>query len=78
MRDLTAGQNRVTAPGETVGAVIEALEARYPGLKARLCEGNRLDPAIAVSVDGRIAPLGLSTPVAAESEIHFVPAVAGG
>ena len=78
MRDLTGGRTQVSAPGRTVGQVIAALDEVHPGIKDRLCEGNRLDPAVTVSVDGRIARLGLLEPVEAQSEILFLPAVAGG
>ena len=78
LRPLTAGQARVSAPGKSVGQIIEALEAVYPGLKDRLCQGDQLKPAIAVSVDGRLTRLGLLAPVQDESEIHFLLAIAGG
>ena len=84
MRDLTGGERQIEidveieAPGQTVGEVLDALDVTYPGIKARLCDGDRLDPAMAVSIDGRIAPLGLLEKVGAQSEIHFVPAVSGG
>lgn len=78
LRDLTAGRTQVSAPGRTVGEVVDALDARYPGLKGRLCEQGRLSPAVAVLVDGRRAPLGLEEPVGEDSEVHFVPAVSGG
>ena len=78
MRDLTGGEERVSVPGETVGQVIDALDVAYPGIKRRLCQGDRLDPAIAVFVDGRIARLGLSEGVAEGSEVRFLPAVGGG
>ena len=78
MRDLTGGKESVTAPGETVGQVIAAMDDAYPGIKGRLCQGDRLDPAIAAYVDGRIARLGLAEMVEEQSEIHFLPVVAGG
>lgn len=78
MRGLTGGQAQVSVPGKTVREVIEALDDAYPGIKDRLCAGNRLDPAIMVSVDGRIARLGLSEPVEERSEVLFLPAMAGG
>jgi molybdopterin converting factor small subunit len=78
MRDLTGGQERVHAPGRTVGQVIDALAEEYPGFRERLCDGDRLDPAYMVSVDGRIGPLGLRERVREESEISFLPAVGGG
>jgi molybdopterin synthase sulfur carrier subunit len=78
MRDLTAGQERVDVPGRRVSELIEALEAAYPGFRDRVCEGERLAPAISVWVDGHIAPLGLRQAVDEGSEIQFLPAVAGG
>ena len=78
MRDLTAGQQRVEAPGRTVREVIAALDAAYPGLKGRLCRGEQIDPAVSVWVDGRIALLGLRQAVGEDSEIQFLAAVAGG
>jgi molybdopterin synthase sulfur carrier subunit len=78
MRDLTARQQTLDAPGKTVGQVIEALDVAYPGLKDRLCEGNRIRPTLAAHVDGRIAQLGLLEPVGEHSEIQFLPTVSGG
>jgi molybdopterin synthase sulfur carrier subunit len=78
MRDLTGGQGQVSAPGKTVREVINTLNEAYPGIKARLCDGDRLDPALSVFVDGKMTPRGLSATVGEESEIHFLPAVGGG
>ncbi len=78
LRDLTGGQETVTAAGATVGQVVAALEAKYPGVKARLCDGNGLRPGIAVAVDTQLSRLGLLQPVAVASEVHFLPAVSGG
>jgi molybdopterin converting factor small subunit len=78
MRDLTAGQETLDAPGKTVGQVVEALDVAYPGLKDRLCEGKRIRPTLAVHVDGRVAQLGLLEPVGEHSEVQFLPAVSGG
>lgn len=78
LRSLTGEQARVDVDGGTVGELIEALEARYPGLQARLLLGERLHPTLSVAVDGEISLLGLRQPVRSESEIHFLPAVRGG
>jgi molybdopterin synthase sulfur carrier subunit len=78
MRDLTGGREQVSAPGKTVGEVLAALEETYPGVEGRLCEDERLAPTLMISVDGKIARLGLLAPVENSSEIHFLPAVAGG
>jgi molybdopterin converting factor small subunit len=78
MRDLTGGETTVAAGGRNVRQVIEELEARYPGIRERLCSGDRLKPSIRVSVDGVVSRLGLLQTVGDQSEVHFLPAVAGG
>jgi molybdopterin converting factor small subunit len=78
LRDLTGGQETVIVPGTRVRHIIEELERLYPGMHNRLCVGDDLRPGIAVVVDTQVARLGLSEPVGTESEVHFLPAIAGG
>ena len=78
MRDLTRGQDRVHAPGETVAEVLDALEKTYPGFKDRLLVQGHLAPGIMATVDGKRALRGLPQQVTEESEIRFLPAMAGG
>jgi sulfur-carrier protein len=78
MRDLTGGQVTVEAPGRTVRAVIDALNERYPGVRARLCDGDALAAVLTVAVDGKLSRLGLMQPVGEASEIRFLPAIEGG
>ena len=63
--------------GDTVAAVIEALDRSVPGLRDRLVEaGPRLRPHINVFVDGEPGELG--TPLRAAAVVHVLPAVSGG
>lgn len=78
LRDLTGGQDRVVVPGATVRQVIENLEVAYPGIAARLCEGQRLRPGLSVAVDGTLAAHNLRQPLDEASEVHFIPAIGGG
>ncbi|RPJ43805.1 MAG: MoaD/ThiS family protein [Chloroflexi bacterium] len=78
LRDLADGVESVTVPGETVRQVIDALDSRYPGIKARLCDAERLRPGIAVVVDGEVSPLRLRQRLSDTSEVHFLPAIGGG
>jgi molybdopterin converting factor small subunit len=78
LRDLTGGQARVQAEGNTVREAIENLEARYPGILARLVEDGQLRPTLTVMVDGEPATLRLRQPVNIDSEVHFLPAISGG
>lgn len=77
-RDLTGGRDVVTAAGGRVRQVIEDLDRQYPGIKGRLCDGDRLRPGLVLVVGSDVARLGLAQPVEADSEIHFVPAIGGG
>ena len=78
LRDLTGDRETVEVAGRTVGEIIDALEARFPGMRGQLCRGTGLRPGLAVAVDTQIARLGLSQPVGETSEVHFLPALAGG
>ena len=78
LRGLTGGQDRLTVPGATVGQIIDELDRRFPGIKARLCDADALRPGLAVAVDTQLARLGLAQPVGDHSEVHFLPAVSGG
>ena len=78
MRTLTDGKPQVEAAGATVRDLLENLEASFPGVRSRLCEGDRLRPDMAVAVDGQIQIGGLRAPVQSGSEVHFLPAVSGG
>jgi molybdopterin synthase sulfur carrier subunit len=78
LRELTGGQETVSVPGDTVRQVIDAMEAAYPGVRARLCDGDRLRPGLSVVVDGKASRRGLGQPLTEASEVHFVPAVGGG
>ena len=78
MRDLTAGQDRVRAPGATVAEVIDALERAHPGVKERLLARGQLASGVMVTVDGKRALRGLQEQVGGESEVRFLPVMAGG
>lgn len=78
LQDLTAGQERIQIAGDTVRQLIDALEQQYPGIKARLLDGDRLRPGIAVVVDGEISQQRLRQRVSEHSEVHFLTAISGG
>ncbi len=80
LRSLTGGAEEVKAAGATVGEIIEALEARHPGLRDRLLDDKGIRRFINIYVgeeDVRFAG-GLSAAVKAGDEISIVPAIAGG
>ena len=78
MQDLTSGKKNVSVKGATVREIVNNLEKIYPGIKARLCNEDRIRPNIAVYIDGIISREGMRQRIAEDAEIHFLPAISGG
>ncbi len=81
LRSLTNDVDRVTSEGETIAALVESLEAAYPGMKERLCEeSGELRRFVNIYVNGEDVRFldGLATALGEDDEISIVPAVAGG
>jgi sulfur-carrier protein len=72
-----AAERRLEVEAATVGEVMAALDARWPGMRDRLCDSR---PAIRrhinVFVDGRRA--SLETPLAPGTEVFILTAISGG
>ena len=72
-----AAERRPTVEAATVREVIDCLEERWPGMRARLCDaGPTIREHINLFVDGDRA--GLDTPLGPHSVVHVIPAVSGG
>jgi molybdopterin synthase sulfur carrier subunit len=78
VRDLTGGRETATVAGANIGQVVAALEQQFPGVRDRLYPGGALRSGLAVIVDGQVARFGLLEAVGPDSEVHFLPAIAGG
>ena len=80
LRSLTQGQAEVQGEGGSVQELIEDLEARYQGLKERLCEGQDIRRFINVYVNEEDIRFlqGTATPLKAGDQVSIVPAIAGG
>ncbi len=78
IRNLTDGEESVTVDGATIREVINNLDIRYPGTKAKLCEGDRIRPGIGVYIDGVLTKVGMHERVEEDTELHFLPAISGG
>jgi molybdopterin synthase sulfur carrier subunit len=78
---LTGGAAEVEAEGKTVRELIEDLERRYAGIKARLCdESGEVRRFVNIFVnDEDIRFLqGLDTELKEGDEVSIIPAIAGG
>jgi hypothetical protein len=76
--DLTDGARQAEVAGATLAEIIAALDAIHPGIEGRIRHGERINPNVAFTVDGRVATRGLATPVGPESQIGILPAFGGG
>jgi molybdopterin converting factor small subunit len=80
LRTHTGGEKAVEAKGGTVAEVIDDLESRHAGLKARLISDGKLHRFVNIYVDDEDVRFagGLEAPVKETSSITILPAVAGG
>ena len=80
LRTLTNGKETVTIAGETVGQLIDNLEAAHPGIKAKLCDDKgvrRFVNIFANDEDIRFQE-NLETKLKDGDTVTIVPAIAGG
>lgn len=72
LRPLAGGAERALVAAHNVGGVLRELERRFPGFAAGL------GGSFAVAIDGELHPGAAQQPVAAGSELHFLPPISGG
>ena len=81
LRRLTGGNSKLTVEASTVGGVLAAVDAQYPGISDKLIDGDgNVKRFINIFVnESEIRTLqGRSTPVNADDKVSIVPAMAGG
>ena len=72
LRQFAGGEQELDVDGATIRDILNALGRRFPALAPHLEEG------IAVAVDGTIYQDTWFEPVRPDSEVHLLPAIAGG
>jgi sulfur-carrier protein len=81
LRPHAGGERVVAVEGDTVGQVLKALVARYPGMTGQVIDDSgSLHKFVNVYLnDDDVRYLsGIDTPVAGTDELSILPAVAGG
>jgi MoaD family protein len=80
LRSYTGGAKRVEAEGKTLDELITDLEARHPGIGARLTENGELRRFVNVYLNDEDVRFtgGLATPLNDGDAVTVLPAVAGG
>ena len=81
LRKLTGGADIVEVSAATVGAALDELESKHPGIKSKICDDNgnvrRFINVYANSEDIRFQEK-LATALSDGDEIAIIPAIAGG
>ena len=79
LRSYTGGRETVEIPAPaTLGAAVDALDARFPGLRFRIIdEQHAVRPHIKLFIDGALTR-DLATPIPAAHELMIVGALSGG
>jgi len=80
LRAFTGSQAQVSVNGETVGAALEDLTARYPELRPHLFNGGELRNFVNVFLDDEDVRFldGLNTEIEAGDNLRIIPSIAGG
>jgi molybdopterin synthase sulfur carrier subunit len=83
LRPHTGGEKRVSASGDTLGAVISDLEVNYSGITERLIDSDnpgKLHRFVNIYVNDEDVRFsgGLDTTIADGDSVTILPAVAGG
>jgi sulfur-carrier protein len=81
LRGYTGGAAEVAAEGGTLAEVLDDLETRHPGIRARVLDDEgrvRRFVNVYVNDDDVRFESGLATPTPAGSNVSVIPAVAGG
>jgi molybdopterin synthase sulfur carrier subunit len=78
LRILTAGTEKLEMDVHNVREVIDQLEQQFPGIRDRLCQEDQISPSLQISIDSVITSRGMIANIQPNSEVHFIPAIAGG
>ena len=81
LRSLSEGQAELSVPGATVREVLQALEARCPGMEARVLDAQgRVRRYVNIFLNEEDVRFlkELDTPVVDGDRVTLVPAMAGG
>lgn len=81
LRKFTSGADEVKAQGNTVRALVDDLESKFPGIKERICdETGKIRRFVNVYVNGDDIRFlqNMETALKEGDAISIVPAIAGG
>ena len=74
---LVNGTAQVRVEGKTLRELLTNLDEVLPGLREHLVPGWQFRDDLVVAIDGEVA-IDLTDRVGENSEVHFIPPIAGG
>jgi molybdopterin synthase sulfur carrier subunit len=77
LRPLAGGASTLPASGATLRDVLDDLERQHPGMRERILDAAGIRPDVMIAV-GSDEVRDLNAPVEEGSEVHILPAIAGG
>ena len=77
LRSLADGAVTLEVAGGTLREVIDTLGQRYPDLRARVVDADIIRSEIMIAINSDEAT-DLDARVAADAEVHILPAISGG
>jgi molybdopterin converting factor small subunit len=77
LRSFAGGASSVDASGATLRTVIDDLVRQFPALHDRIVDAGEIRPDVMMAIDADEVR-DLEAPVAPTSEVHILPAIAGG
>jgi len=80
LRTYTDGAKDIEGSGDTLGALFEDLDARHPGIRARLVDAGELRRFVNVYLNDEDVRFldGINTALGDNDKVTILPAVAGG
>ncbi|MBL40552.1 MAG: hypothetical protein CL761_04435 [Chloroflexi bacterium] len=78
LKKATNNQDYIEVQGKTLREVIDNLEEMFPGTKEHLVEEERIKPGLAAICGFSATRKGLLQELEPETEVHFLPSIAGG
>jgi molybdopterin converting factor small subunit len=78
LADHAAGEQQVELSANSLGDLVRELEIMFPGIGPRITDGDRLVSWLSLVINGELAGRSFLIPIPPNSEIHFIPAIAGG
>ncbi|RMG01118.1 MAG: hypothetical protein D6741_05665 [Planctomycetota bacterium] len=78
LAEVTGGCRETTVEASTLEEVFSALEERFPGILAKIQDGDTWTPVVVPTINGVVPPEGLAASIPDDAEVCLLPSFGGG